>query len=305
VAYDVCYRVPLSELPADPAFAKLHLASRSIAMLLLVLSALSAVLIVAVSVMLMRDREIPGRYIGQVGFAFLTPFIGYVIVSMTTWPMHRSALTRVEHHAAPLIAAIDTYTHEVGEPPASFAVLVPKYIAAVPISGLAAYPTFSYTRFSTKTARRVLWWYDLGARHGRTVTTNWEYPDGDTGHALLALELDGEDRVVSVKADRMAEEPSLATFTRADWDKKPIDRQEMVADLQHRFPLDGRSADEVKQLLGEPDGTRILVSSPWELSLRTWPNDGDKFFYWPTHAYPTVLDSKSVMKVGTWAYTRD
>ncbi len=305
VAYDVCYRVPLSELPADPALAKLHIVSRSVGMLLLVVSALSAVLIVAVSIALMRDRDIPGRYIGQVGFAFFTPFIGYVIISMTTWPMHRSALTRVEQRAAPLVAAIEAYTSEAGEPPASLAALSPKYLAVVPGTSLAAYPAFLYTRFSTKTARRTLWWYDLGARHGRTVTTNWEYPDGDTAHAILALELDGEGRVVSAKADRMASEPSLATFTRADWDRKPIDRQAMVADFQHRFPLDGRAADDVKQLLGQPDGTRVLVSSPWELYVRTWPNDVDKFCYWPTHAYPTVLDTKTVTRVGNWAYLRD
>ncbi|HSI05728.1 MAG TPA: hypothetical protein VLC93_14680 [Myxococcota bacterium] len=77
----------------------------------------------------------------------------------------------------------------------------------------------------------------------------------------------------------------------------------MVAAIVHS--LEHAGVDEVRALLGPPDGQRLLVDTPWELWVRTWPKDIDLFFYWPTKHYPPALDNRSVIAVGEWAYARD
>ena len=193
VAYMVCYSVPLSGLAADPDLARFHNIARSIAMLLLTLSTLSAVLAVIGVIACLRDPTVPGAYVVWVGFASIMPFLAYVAVNLMTWPMHRHALERAALRGAEVIATIERHVAEHGEPP--------EKIPESPTS-LAAYPMFSYTRFSAKDARRTLWWYDLGPRYGRTGTANWVYPDGNIAHAILAIELDGEDHVARARGDR-------------------------------------------------------------------------------------------------------
>ena len=286
-AYFVCYSIPLSGTAPDPSLARLHVVARTIGVLLLVLSGLSAILLVGASIASMRNPAVSGRYLAWVVFASVSPFLGYVVVALSTWPMHRSALERTAARAQPIIEALET--------------------GATPTltTGLAAYPQFAYRKLSAAESRRTLYWYDLGRRHGRSMTSTWVYPDGDTGHAILALEVDGENHVVSAVADRIAVEPKLAVFSETAWNATPIDRHGMIADLQHQHPLVGAAFDDVRRLLGAPDGQRVLVDTPWELWTHTWPSEHERFFYWPTHAYPSVIDGQSVMTVGSWAYARD
>jgi hypothetical protein len=285
-AYVVCYSIPLSDLAPDPTLAHLHVVARSIAMLLLTLSALSAVLLVVAVIACLRDPEVSGRYIAWVGFACATPFLSYVVVSLMTWPMHRHALERAAKRGA---AVIDTV--ECDAPPDAAS------------TSLAAYPTFTFTRFAAKDAKRTLWWYDLGGRHGRSVTATWAYPDGEVGHAILAVEIDGEDNVALTRGDRLSLDVRPAQFDTATWNAKTQSRQAMVHDIIKHTEHASRA--DVQALLGPPDGTRTLVDTPWQLAVRTLPNDIDLFFYWPTHAYPTVLDGRGVTRVGDWAYARN
>ncbi len=293
-AYFVFYSVPLSSLAPDPSLARWHTVARSIAMLLLTLSTVSAVLIVVAIIACLRDPEVPGPYIVWVGFACMAPFFAYVGVNLSTWPMHRRALERAAAQGAEVITAIERYSAEHGEPPES--------ISNAPTS-LAAYPAFSYTRFTPKDARRTLWWYDLGVRHGRTVVADWSYPDGQLSHAILAVELDGEDTVTRIVADRASLDMKPMLFDEATWQARTAARQAMVADIVKRFEHASKAA--LSAALGQPDGERLLVDTPWELWVRTFPSDVDRFFYWPTKHYPPVLGNRSVMAVGDWAYARD
>lgn len=299
-AYFVCYRIPLSGMAADPSLMRLHVIARTIGIFLLVLSGLSAVLLVSVSIASLRHPDVPGSYLVWIAFLSASPFIGYVVVALLTWPMHRHALDDLAQRGAGLAAAIDAYTHDHGEAPSSL-----DAVHVSPATGLAAYPEFAYRRFSTADSRRTLYWYDLGRRHGRSVTSDWLYPDGDTARALLAVEVDGEGNVASVKADRMAVDPKPASFSRDAWDATPIERQGMVADLLRAHPFVGASFAAMQETIGPPSGERVLVDTPWELWTHTWPSERERFFYWPTHAYPTVMDGQSVLAVSGWGYVRD
>lgn len=293
-AYVVLYNVPFAELAPDPSLMRWHTMARSIAMLLLTLSTVSAVLIVVAIIACLKDPTVPGPYIVWVGFASMAPFIAYVGVNFSTWPMHRRALERAAAHGAAVVSAIERYTAEHGEPPES--------ISNAPTS-LAGYPTFSYTRLAPKDARRTLQWYDMGARQGRTVVADWRYPDGQLSHAILAVELDGEDNVTRVVADRASLDMKPMLFEDSIWQAKTATRQAMVADIVKRF--EHASKAQVVAALGKPDGERMLVDTPWELWVHTFPNDIDRFFYWPTKHYPPVLGDQSVMAVGDWAYAHD
>ena len=294
VAYIVCYSVPLSTMSPDPGLARFHTIARSIAMLLLTLSTISAVLAVIGVIGCLRDRAVPGAYVVWVAFACLTPFLAYVAINLMTWPMHRHALERAAERGTEVIAAIERHIAEHGTPP--------EQIPDGPTS-LAAYPSFSYTRFAPKDARRTLWWYDLGPRYGRTGTAAWSYPDGNIAHAILAVELDGEDHVATAQGDRTSIDIHSSAFHAGEWQEKTGARQHMVAAIVQA--LTHKSADEVRDLLGPPDGQRVLVDAKWELWVRTWPGDRDLFFYWPTRHYPTSLDHRSVIPVGDWAYAHD
>ena len=293
-AYVVCYSVPLSQMAPDPRLSQLHLIALTIAMLLLTLSALSAVLLVVGVLACLRNPEVRGRYVVWVGFACITPFIAYVTVSQITWPMHRRSLERAAANANAVVKSIEAYRAEHGAPPERI---------DLPATSLAAYPAFSYTAFPRKDAKRTLWWYDLGARHGRTITSTWTYPDGEPGHAILGFEIDGDGGIARVQPDRMTIESGAELFTREAWARTPRDRQPMVANIEKL--LDQKTGYAVLALLGEPDGERLLVDAPWEISVHTWPNDKDRFFYWPSGAYPTILDGRAITRVGDWAYARD
>ncbi len=294
VAYVVCYSIPLAEITADPGLARFHVIARSIAMLLLTLSTLSAVLAVVGVIGCLRDPTVPGGYVVWVGFASMAPFFAYVAIHMVTWPLHRHALERVASRAAKVITDIERYTVEHGAPPERIDDTA---------TSLAAYPTFSYTRFARRDARRTLWWYDMGPRYGRTGTSTWRYPDGNIAHAILAIELDGDDRVASAQGDRTSLDINTAVFDDDQWREKTGARQAMVAAVVRA--IEHASAADVRALLGAPDGERLLVDAPWELSVHTWPGGLDLFFYWPTRHYPPVLDKRSVIAVGDWAYAHD
>ena len=46
--------------------------------------------------------------------------------------------------AAPLVKALNAFDADEGHPPATLAALVPKYLAAIPTTGLEQYPEFGY-----------------------------------------------------------------------------------------------------------------------------------------------------------------
>lgn len=74
-------------------------------------------------------------------FVFLVSFLGGILLGRLVW------LDRVERVVArgePLVAAIHTFTAENGRPPESLAELVPRYIAAIPTTGIGMSLEFDY-----------------------------------------------------------------------------------------------------------------------------------------------------------------
>ena len=57
----------------------------------------------------------------------------------------KAEIAAVIDRAAPLVRAIRAYESDAGRPPASLNALVPKYLAAVPTTGLDASPSYDYT----------------------------------------------------------------------------------------------------------------------------------------------------------------
>jgi len=57
----------------------------------------------------------------------------------------REQVGRVIERGAPLVQAIRTYESDTGQPPPSLDALVPKYLPAVPTTGLEAFPEYGYT----------------------------------------------------------------------------------------------------------------------------------------------------------------
>jgi hypothetical protein len=57
----------------------------------------------------------------------------------------RAEIEAVVDQGAPLIQAIRKYEGDVGKPPRSLAELVPKYVEAVPGTGLREHPNYLYT----------------------------------------------------------------------------------------------------------------------------------------------------------------
>lgn len=55
-----------------------------------------------------------------------------------------NAFASLAERSAPLVGAIKAYEQTHGEPPASLNVLVPEYLAAIPHTGMGAYPEYQY-----------------------------------------------------------------------------------------------------------------------------------------------------------------
>lgn len=81
----------------------------------------------------------------------------------------RAEVDRVIERAKPLVAAIHSYERATGEPPVSLDALVPRYLAAVPSTGLNASPDFDYTfdRESKRSWRLVVKMPEFGFKHMR------------------------------------------------------------------------------------------------------------------------------------------
>ena len=60
------------------------------------------------------------------------------------WAERRAGLVRASRRAQPLTAAIEQYRANNGAPPAALDHLVPRYLAAIPPTGMTAYPAWRY-----------------------------------------------------------------------------------------------------------------------------------------------------------------
>jgi hypothetical protein len=58
--------------------------------------------------------------------------------------LRMNAFASLAERSEPLMAAIKDYEHAHGKPPASLDVLIPEYLAAIPHTGMGAYPEYQY-----------------------------------------------------------------------------------------------------------------------------------------------------------------
>lgn len=212
-------------------------------------------------------------------------------------PLFETAAARAE----PLILAIDTYTSEVGHPPATLADIIPEYLEKSPAMGLRTCNSFEYRSLTYKQGTIV--WYDLGSRHGQPYAGPSRYSDGNPDHAILVFNLDARGDITSALIDRMPKGHKPKKFESARW-KKAGERIDMALSLSDTYRLYGMPRDVFEPLLGPPDGSRKVRGTAWELRINcpTGLLNHDMFVYWPTQKYPQHLYGGTTELIGKWAY---
>lgn len=200
-----------------------------------------------------------------------------------------------------LIGAINSYTAKYKSAPLQLDDLVPGFIEALPDTGLAGCSSFKYVNYGS--GRILILWYDLGSRQGQPVAKESHYPDGDPGHAILTFTIGEGDAVIDAKFDRMPKEIQSAEFDPELW-ISGNNRIAMAIDLPEKYELFRMPRSVLENLLGRPDGVRVLRDAPWELRINCPRNltERDVLFYWPGERYPQQLYGGNTEMIGNWLY---
>jgi hypothetical protein len=74
----------------------------------------------------------------------LSYIVSFIFVAGRADKIRMKAFGRLAERSAPLVAAIKSYDQKHGKPPESLEALVPEFLAAVPGTGMAAYPKYNY-----------------------------------------------------------------------------------------------------------------------------------------------------------------
>ena len=217
------------------------------------------------------------------------------------WVTRKLRFEEAVLRAEPLIQAIDTYTSAVGHPPKALAAIIPEYLDKLPATGLEECNRFEYRSLTHKQGSIV--WYDLGSRQGQPHFGRHRYSVGDPEHAVLVFTLDTNDRITSALIERMPKGREPQDFETQAW-KRGARRIEMALALADTYKLDGMPRDVFEQLLGVPDGSRVVHGTPWELRINcpTGLLNHDCLVYWPTGHYPQHLYGGITEAVGKWVY---
>jgi hypothetical protein len=78
--------------------------------------------------------------VGLVGVSVLAFWVFHPV----NWFFRSRAVARVVHNASTLTNAVRAYSAAHGSPPPNLGALVPRFLAAVPSTGMGAYPSFEY-----------------------------------------------------------------------------------------------------------------------------------------------------------------
>jgi hypothetical protein len=275
------------------------------------LIAMPLLLLSAVALLLLLGLSIAAAFRGTLRESI--PWLGgAALLVVAVWPaarfswfLERFSWTRVARRGATIVAAIDAYQRDHHQPPASLSALVPRYLAAVPGTGAPAYPDFEFERHE-HAGDQTLVWYDLGSRHGQPTEGLWVYPDGPGDHAILAITFADEGGLEEARIDR-APKLTPQPFDLTRWKSDRSARLAMAKNLPGELRQRGVKPAQITAVLGEPDGTRHIPSSPWELrvpcshGLLNW----DVFFYWPSRRYPQQAYGGSIERIGDWAYVHE
>jgi hypothetical protein len=239
-----------------------------------------------------------------VGFLAFMWFVVGPAFGIESWKNRKPRFEKAARQGMVVVEAIERFHSDNDRPPSSLADLVPNYLPSMPSTGLSEYPDYEYYFFTNSQSSLV--WYDLGTRNGKPMSGLWVYIDGEPEHAILALTLDQSNRVTNARVDRMPEEHAQIEFDRARW-ADGTSRIEMARSIPHHLQLQGSTLNEVREVLGEPSGSRVLRNSPWELRIEC-PNgllNWDVFFYWPTQDYPKYIYGGGTERIGQWCYVHE
>ena len=217
------------------------------------------------------------------------------------WEQRKLQLLQVTRQAQPLIDAIRTYTAAAGQPPGSIADLIPDYLDSMPDTGVRECSGFEYRSLADKQGSIV--WYDLGSRHGEPRNGESRFSDGDPDHAILVFILDATARVGGAVIDRLPKDHEPVEFDRERW-QDGGDRIGMALALAETYRLYGMPRTVIEELLGAPDGSRGMHTSPWEVRTNcpTGLFSHDSLVYWPDTDYPPHLYGGVTEAIGNWVY---
>jgi len=205
--------------------------------------------------------------------------------------------------AEPLIDAINKYTGTYKSAPKQLEELVPKFIDEIPETGLEECRRFKYANYA---ARQIaVLWYDLGSRHGEPIAKKSQYPDGDPGHSILTFTIGESDHVIDAKFDRMPKKFKTIDFDSEQW-LAGEERIAMAPDLPEKYAISRMPRAVLEELLGRPDGVRVLRDAPWELRINCPRNltERDVFLYWPTERYPEQIYGGNTELIGKWLFVQ-
>ncbi len=217
--------------------------------------------------------------------------------------MRKALYYQATLRAEPLIEAINKYVKANNSAPKQLNDLIPRFIAELPGTGLEGCKWFKYVDYGT--SRVVVLWSDLGSRHGKPISKESQYPDGDPGHALLTFTVGESDHVIDAKFDRMPKEFQTIEFDAEQW-RAGKDRIAMAPDLPDKYQINRMPSVVLEELLGPPNGIRVLRDAPWELRINCPRNltERDIFFYWPTERYPEQIYGGNTELVGKWLFVQ-
>ena len=243
--------------------------------------------------------------IGMLALAAAVALILYLLWpgfgSDEPWSDRKARLQTAAEDARLVVDAIGQYEQFKGKPPKNLEALIPDHIRWIPEPGIPECSDFKYLNFGPGSISVV--WYDLGPHSDTPASTLQSSIDGDPRHAILLITLSQKDVVVDARFERMPENAGKLAFDAEQW-KKGSNRMQMALQLPDYANLMRIHRSSLVDLLGPPDGVRILRDSPWELRVicPQGLNERELFVYWPTGKYPEKIYGGTTEPVGDWIY---
>ena len=219
------------------------------------------------------------------------------------WSVRKTQLQTAGEEAQLVIDAIAQYVRFKGGPPKSLDALTPDHIRWIPEPGIPGCGNFKYLNFGSGKISTL--WYDLGPGSGSPASQPAPSTIGDPRHAILLITLSPDDFVINARFERLPEDAGELEFDTEQW-KQGSNRMEMALQLPDAVNLRKMPRSTLVEMLGPPDGSRILRDTPWELRI-VCPKgltERELFIYWPTGDYPDQIYGGTTEPVGSWVYIR-
>jgi hypothetical protein len=202
-----------------------------------------------------------------------------------------------------LITAIRQFEVDHGAPPTDLGELVPRYLPAIPDTGVARFPAYEYKVLS-KDEQVPVMWYDLGPAPDLAPIERHHRDFGPADHVILLLTIRKDPRHNLLTADGLPRNLGAEPFHAANWRSDRPSRIRMAESLVARYGDEITTRADALSLLGEPDGEGMMHDTPWELSVPCiWDKwHPDRIIYRPTQKYWSAPGW--VFPVGDWLYIR-